>query len=205
MSPGGGQIIKRIADIILTSLLLIGLSPLLLGIALVVALAMGRPVIFRQRRPGLHGRLFSMYKFRTMTDARDAQGTLLSDAARLTALGRFMRRTSFDELPEFFNVLKGDMSLIGPRPLLPEYLERYTSEQARRHEVKPGISGWAQVNGRNALSWEDKFAMDVWYVDHRTWWLDLKIFFLTIRKIVQREGISAAGEVTMAPFTGTEE
>ena len=171
---------------------------------LVIGFSMGIPIIFRQCRPGQHGKLFHMYKFRTMTNALDSQGNLLPDAERLTKLGRFLRSTSLDEFPEFINVLQGEMSLVGPRPLLPEYLDRYTPYQARRHEVKPGITGWAQVNGRNALSWEEKFDLDVWYVDHQSFWLDLKILFLTIGKVVYREGISQAGEATMLPFMGTE-
>jgi len=201
-TTGDRTIIKRIFDIIISSVLLIVLSPVLLLLAVVIAITMGRPVIFSQLRPGLHGNLFAMYKFRTMTNAKDAQGKFLPDAVRLTALGRFLRSTSLDEFPEFYNVLKGEMSLIGPRPLLPEYLARYTPRQARRHEVLPGITGWAQINGRNTISWEDKFEMDVWYVDHRTFWLDMQIFFLTIYKIVRREGISSKGEATMQVFTG---
>ncbi len=158
--------------------------------------------MFRQQRPGLHGRPFLLLKFRTMTDARDASGTLLPDAARLTAFGRFLRAASLDELPELLNVLKGDMSLVGPRPLLMQYLGRYTPEQARRHEVRPGITGWAQVNGRNAISWEEKFRLDVWYVDHQSLWLDIRIIAMTIGKILKREGISHPGQATMEEFTG---
>jgi lipopolysaccharide/colanic/teichoic acid biosynthesis glycosyltransferase len=165
---------------------------------------LGSPVFFRQTRPGLHGRPFEMVKFRTMTDARGDDGNLLSDAERLTAFGRFLRASSLDELPELWNVLKGDMSLVGPRPLLMEYLPLYSPEQARRHEVRPGITGWAQVNGRNALSWDDKFKLDVWYVDHRSLWLDVKILWLTVKKVLVREGISAAGEATMSKFTGSK-
>jgi len=164
---------------------------------------MGRPVLFKQMRPGLNGKPFYMYKFRTMTYERDEQGTLLSDELRLTGLGRFLRSTSLDELPELFNILKGDMSLVGPRPLLMQYLDRYTPEQARRHEVKPGITGWAQVNGRNAISWEEKFALDVWYVDNCSLWLDMKILLMTLVKVFKREGISAAGEATMPEFMGS--
>jgi sugar transferase EpsL len=158
--------------------------------------------LFRQRRPGLHGQIFTIIKFRTMTDVRDAQGNLLSDAERLTRFGRFLRSTSLDELPELWNVLRGDMSLVGPRPLLMQYLPRYTPEQARRHEVRPGVTGWAQVNGRNALSWEQKFALDVWYVDHVSLRLDAKIIALTVWKILQREGISQPGQATMEEFQG---
>jgi len=179
---------------------LLFLAPFLLALAFLVRLKLGAPVLFRQQRPGLHGKPFTLYKFRTMTDARDAQGALLPDAQRLTPFGRFLRSTSLDELPEFFNVLKGDMSLVGPRPLLMQYLDRYTPEQARRHEVRPGISGWAQVNGRNALTWEEKFALDVWYVDHVSLWLDLKIIALTVWKLLTREGITHPGEATMAEF-----
>jgi len=179
------------------------LSPLLGLIALVVRLTMGSPVLFRQQRPGLHGQPFTLHKFRTMTDARDAQGNLLPDAERLTPLGRFLRSTSLDELPEVFNVLRGDMSLVGPRPLLMQYLDRYTPEQMRRHEVKPGITGWAQVNGRNAVTWEQKFALDVWYVDHRSLGLDLKILALTLWKILKREGISQPSQAAMEEFMGS--
>ncbi len=160
----------------------------------------GAPVLFRQARPGLRGRPFTIYKFRTMTDKRGERGELLPDGERLTRLGRFLRKTSLDELPELFNVLKGDMSIVGPRPLLMQYLDLYTPEQARRHEVKPGITGWAQVNGRNAISWEDKFKLDVWYVDHQSFWLDLTIIFMTVWKILKREGISQPGQATMEEF-----
>lgn len=187
-----------------------GLTLLMLGIPLVVVAAlvrarMGSPVFFRQVRPGLHGRPFDMIKFRTMTDKRGSDGQLLPDHLRLTKLGRFMRSTSLDELPELWNVLKGDMSLVGPRPLLMEYLPLYTPEQARRHEVRPGITGWAQVNGRNALSWEEKFALDVWYVDNQSLWLDIKILGRTVIKVIKREGISASGQATMPRFFGSKE
>ena len=195
--------LKRAFDLVVSLLALILLSPLLGLLALLVRLRLGAPVLFRQLRPGLHGRPFTLYKFRTMTDARDAQGALLPDAERLTPLGRFLRSTSLDELPELFNVLKGEMSLVGPRPLLMEYLPRYTPEQLRRHEVRPGITGWAQVNGRNALSWEEKFALDVWYVEHHSFWLDLKILVLTTGKIINREGISQPGHATMEEFRGS--
>lgn len=164
----------------------------------------GSPALFIQLRPGKNGRPFRMIKFRTMTDARDAQGNLLPDAARLTPFGRFLRSTSLDELPELWNVLKGDMSLVGPRPLLMEYLPLYSPEQARRHEVRPGITGWAQINGRNAISWEEKFALDVWYVDNRSFWLDLKILFLTVKRVLVRDGISHGEEATMPKFSGSE-
>jgi sugar transferase EpsL len=194
---------KRALDLALTIPALIVLSPVLLLIALSVRLTLGAPILFRQMRPGLYGKPFTLYKFRTMTDARDAQGNLLPDAARLTPFGRFLRATSLDELPELWNVLKGDMSLVGPRPLLMQYLDRYTPEQARRHEVRPGITGWAQVNGRNALTWEQKFALDVWYVDHLSFGLDLKIIALTLWKILKREGISQPGQATMGEFLGS--
>ncbi|GAA6754968.1 sugar transferase [Thermus thalpophilus] len=197
--------LKRALDVIGASFALLVFGPVMLYIALRIWREMGRPVLFRQVRPGLHGRPFVMYKFRTMTDERDAEGNLLPDEKRLTPLGRFLREHSLDELPEFINVLKGEMSLVGPRPLLMEYLERYTPEQARRHEVKPGITGWAQVNGRNALSWEEKFKLDVWYVDNWTIWLDLKILWLTLVKVLRREGISAPGHATMPEFKGHRE
>ncbi|MCW8842933.1 MAG: sugar transferase [Rhodobacteraceae bacterium] len=193
---------KRVLDIIGATFGLLLFSPLLLFIALKIRSQMGAPVLFRQTRPGRDGKPFQMVKFRTMRDAVDADGTTLPDSERLTRLGQFLRSSSLDELPELWNVLKGDMSLVGPRPLLMEYLPLYSREQARRHEVRPGVTGWAQINGRNAISWEEKFALDVWYVDNRTLWLDLKIIWLTIRKVVKREGISAAGEATMSKFEG---
>jgi len=193
---------KRIVDTLLILLALPLLLPAMLLLAWLVRHKLGSPVFFRQTRPGLQGRPFNMVKFRTMTDARGPDGRLLPDADRLTAFGRFLRASSLDELPELWNVLKGDMSLVGPRPLLMEYLPLYSPEQARRHEARPGITGWAQVNGRNALSWEDKFKLDVWYLDHRSLWLDIKILWLTVRKVLMREGISAAGEATMSKFTG---
>lgn len=193
---------KRLFDLLaaLLALLLLAL-PLLLLIWL-VRRKLGSPVFFHQVRPGLDGKPFEMVKFRTMTDERGPDGQLLPDAVRLTPFGRFLRSTSLDELPELWNVLKGDMSLVGPRPLLMEYLPLYTSEQARRHEVRPGVTGWAQVNGRNAISWEEKFELDVWYVDHQSLWLDIKILWLTVKKVLVRDGISAAGEATMSKFTG---
>lgn len=193
---------KRLFDIVLTAPALILLLPILLIISLFARIKHGSPVLFRQQRPGLHGKPFTLYKFRTMTNARDADGNLLPDADRLTNFGRFLRRTSLDELPELINVLKGDMSLVGPRPLLMQYLDRYTPEQARRHEVRPGITGWAQINGRNAVSWEEKFRLDVWYVDNVSLWLDLKILILTVWKVLRREGISQAGYATMPEFLG---
>ena len=193
---------KRIIDILGASLGLLLFSPILAIVAYKIGREMGSPVLFRQTRPGRHGKPFQMIKFRTMPDAIDASGRPLPDAERLTKLGRFLRSSSLDELPELWNVLKGDMSLVGPRPLLMEYLPLYSPEQARRHEVRPGVTGWAQVNGRNAISWYEKFALDVWYVDNRSLWLDLKIIWLTIRKVIKRDGISAAGEATMSKFTG---
>jgi lipopolysaccharide/colanic/teichoic acid biosynthesis glycosyltransferase len=194
---------KRVLDILLAAILLIFLLPLFIILAGLCSLRYGSPVLFRQQRPGLHGQPFIMYKFRTMSDKRDEQGRLLPDAQRLTAWGRYMRAASLDELPELWNVLRGDMSLVGPRPLLMEYLPLYSSEQARRHEVRPGITGWAQINGRNALTWAEKFKLDVWYVDNRSLWLDLKILLLTVKKVFGREDISAAGEATMTKFTGS--
>ncbi len=188
---------KRGFDVLCAFFGLLLLSPFLLVLAALVLVFMGRPVFFTQSRPGRHGRSFAILKFRTMKVGDDG------DAQRLTRLGRFLRATSLDELPELWNVLKGDMSLVGPRPLLEEYLPLYTPEQGRRHEVRPGITGWAQVNGRNALTWERKFELDVWYVEHRSFWLDLKILFLTAWKVIARQGISAPGDETMPRFTGT--
>jgi lipopolysaccharide/colanic/teichoic acid biosynthesis glycosyltransferase len=196
---------KRLFDVVVASLVLFLASPLLLFGALLVSFSMGRPVLFRQIRPGYRGHPFMLYKFRTMRDTFDANGQPLSDAERLTRWGMLLRRTSIDELPQLMNVLKGDMSIVGPRPLLMEYLPLYSPEQMRRHEVKPGITGWAQVNGRNALRWEERFRLDVWYVDHRSFWVDMKILLLTIRKVLVREGISAAGDATMPKFTGSRE
>jgi lipopolysaccharide/colanic/teichoic acid biosynthesis glycosyltransferase len=195
---------KRLFDLVAASLALLLMSLPLLGLAWLIRRKLGSPVLFRQVRPGLHGRPFTMVKFRTMTDERGPDGALLPDAQRLTPFGRFLRASSLDELPELWNVLRGEMSLVGPRPLLMEYLLLYSQEQARRHEVRPGITGWAQVNGRNAISWADKFALDVWYVDHRSLWLDVKILWRTVRKVLVRDGISAAGEATMPAFTGSK-
>lgn len=203
LKPTGIPLLKRLLDLVLTALGLIVLSPLLLILALVVRYNHGSPVLFRQQRPGYKGRLFWIYKFRTMTDARDERGELLPDAERLTRLGRFMRTTSLDELPELFNVLHGEMSWVGPRPLLVQYLERYSPEQARRHDVLPGITGWAQINGRNVLTWEDKFRLDVWYVDNWSLWLDLKILAQTVWKVLKREGISQPGHATAQEFMGS--
>jgi len=198
-------IIKRLIDIFVSVFLLIILSPFLGIISLVIFVTMGPPVIYKQTRAGFKGKPFTIYKFRTMTNEKDEYGNLLPDEKRLTKIGKFLRSASLDELPELFNVLKGDMSLVGPRPLLMEYLNYYTEEQMRRHDVKPGITGWAQVNGRNSLSWEEKFKLDVWYVDNWSLWLDFKILFLTLIKVIKREGISAKGCATMPKFTGSKD
>lgn len=195
--------IKRLFDVLVAGVVLVLLSPLFLFGIFIVQLTMGSPVLFSQLRPGFKGRPFKLYKFRTMREAFDASGQSLPDAERLTRWGSFLRRSSIDELPQLLNVLLGNMSIVGPRPLLMEYLPLYSPEQMRRHAVKPGITGWAQVNGRNALSWEEKFNLDVWYVDNKSLWLDLKIIFLTVKKVLVREGISAVGEVTMSKFTGS--
>ena len=197
------QTLKSLADRLAALLAVLLLLPLLLVAALLVRWRLGSPVLFRQQRPGYRERSFWLLKFRTMTDERDAAGALLPDAQRLTSFGRWLRASSIDELPELINILRGEMSFIGPRPLLMQYLPLYSPVQARRHDVKPGFSGWAQINGRNALSWEEKFRLDVWYVDHQSFWLDLRIFLITIWTVIRREGISAAGEATMAPFTGS--
>ncbi|MGD1041778.1 MAG: sugar transferase [Sedimentisphaerales bacterium] len=195
--------VKRLFDIITSAAGLIVISPLLVVLAVLVRLKLGYPILFCQQRPGLGGKTFVIYKFRTMTDQCDASGNLLPDSQRLPAFGRFLRSTSFDELPELLNVLKGDMSIVGPRPLMMRYLSRYTTEQARRHEVKPGITGWAQINGRNAISWEDKFKLDVWYVDNWTLWLDMKIILKSVWMVITREGITQQGRATMDEFIGT--
>jgi sugar transferase EpsL len=200
--PPGVPVAKRLFDLLLTSLGLLIISPLLLVLSLSVLLAHGAPVLFKQKRPGYRCQPFMNYKFRTMTDARDEKGSLLPDAERLTRLGRFLRATSLDELPELFNVLRGEMSLVGPRPLLMQYLDRYNAEQRRRQDVLPGMTGWAQINGRNALTWDEKFRLDVWYVDHWSFWLDLKILFLTPWKVFKREGISQPGHATTEEFKG---
>lgn len=194
---------KRLFDLAVSCVALVILSPLLAVVWLLVRLRIGKPAIFRQARPGFGGRTFQILKFRTMDDARDQSGALLPDDERLTPLGVFLRSTSLDELPTLINIIRGEMSLVGPRPLLPEYLSLYSPRQARRHEVRPGLTGWAQVNGRNALSWEDKFELDVWYVDHRSFVLDLRIILLTIGKVLRREDISAANAATMPRFTGS--
>lgn len=196
--------LKRFFDFTASAIGLLCLLPVLLILALLIRRKLGSPVLFSQIRPGKDGRPFRMVKFRSMTDARDTDGNLLPDADRLPPFGRFLRSSSLDELPELWNVLKGDMSLVGPRPLLMDYLPLYSLEQYRRHEVRPGITGWAQVNGRNAIGWEQKFAYDVWYVDNRSLWLDIRILLLTLKKVFIRDGISAQGEATMPRFTGTQ-
>ena len=194
--------LKRLFDFLVSLIGLLLLWPLLLTVAVLIRIKLGSPIFFRQQRPGLHETPFFVYKFRTMRNSVDADGVMLSDDQRMTKLGTFLRTTSLDELPELWNVLKGEMSLVGPRPLLMEYLPLYTAEQARRHEVKPGITGWAQVNGRNSISWEEKFELDVWYVDHQSVWLDLKILYLTFAKVVAAEGITQLGKVTADAFRG---
>lgn len=195
---------KRFLDLFISSIALTALAIPLALIAALVRVKLGSPILFRQVRPGIHGRPFEMVKFRTMTEGVDSSGRMLSDEERLTSFGRWLRATSLDELPELWNVFRGEMSLVGPRPLLMAYLPLYTSQQARRHEVRPGITGWAQVNGRNALDWQQKFELDVWYVDHRSVRLDIRILWMTLRSVIRREGISAAGEATMPAFTGNE-
>ena len=199
---GVRKLSKRTFDIALAAVLLVILSPLFLAVAAVVRVSLGRPVLFRQRRPGWHERPFTMLKFRTMTDDRDAAGCVRSDADRLTRVGRLLRRTSLDELPELINVIRGEMSLVGPRPLLMEYLPRYTPEQHRRHDARPGITGWTQVNGRNALTWDDKFRLDLWYVDHQSMWLDLRILARTLGYVLRGTGVQQPGSATMEPFRG---
>jgi sugar transferase EpsL len=194
--------IKRLFDLIFASIALLLLSPLLLVLAMLVRYKLGAPILFRQPRPGLNGHIFCMYKFRSMNEQKDEQLALLPDEIRLTHFGKNLRSTSLDELPGLWSVLKGDMSLVGPRPLLVEYLPLYSPEQNRRHSVKPGITGWAQINGRNSISWQEKFKLDVWYVDNRTLWLDMKIMMLTAKKVLFRANISSEGEVTMPKFTG---
>ena len=197
--------IKRLIDIIVAAAALLLLSPVLLVLAVLIRLRLGSPVLFRQQRPGRHGRPFMMLKFRSMTDERDSTGELRPDAERLTPFGRWLRATSLDELPELINVLRGDMSLVGPRPLLMEYLPLYNDRQRRRHEVRPGVTGWAQVNGRNAISWPEKFELDVWYVEHRSLWLDIRILWLTVMAVLRRSGIEHQGEATMPRFTGNND
>lgn len=195
---------KRLFDFLVSLTALILLSPIIAIVAWKIRKNLGSPVLFRQTRPGLNGQPFEMIKFRTMKDAVDANGNPLPDSERMTPFGDKLRNSSIDELPELWNVLKGEMSLVGPRPLLMQYLPLYSKEQSRRHEVRPGVTGWAQINGRNAISWEDKFKLDVWYVDNRSFWLDFKILLLTVKKVFVKEGISADGHVTIAPFTGQE-
>lgn len=198
------KVIKRLFDIVLSGAAIVVASPVLGVLYVLVAAKLGTPVLFKQERPGYKGKIFRLYKFRTMTDERDEKGELLPDEKRLTAFGKKLRSTSLDELPEFFNILKGDMSFVGPRPLLVQYLPLYNEEQARRHDVLPGLTGWAQVNGRNAISWEEKFRYDVEYVDRVSFLFDLKIIFMTVKSVLKREGISQQGEATMEYFTGTE-
>ncbi len=194
--------LKRLFDIVVSFLGLLSLSPVIAIVAWQISRKMGSPVLFRQVRPGLNGKPFEMVKFRTMKDAIDAAGNPLPDSERLTSFGHFLRSSSLDELPELWNVLKGDMSLVGPRPLLMEYLPLYSAEQYRRHDARPGVTGWAQINGRNALGWDEKFKLDIWYVDNQSLWLDIKILLLTVKKVLVRDGISAEGEATMSKFTG---
>ncbi len=196
---------KRLFDVILAAVSAVILSPLLLVLAVLVRVFIGQPVLFWQQRPGLKGRPFRILKFRTMTDARDTAGASLADADRLTPFGRWLRSLSLDELPELYNILRGEMSFVGPRPLLMEYLPRYSPEQMRRHSVIPGLTGWAQVNGRNIISWQDRFKLDVWYVDHQSFWLDARILLLTAWKVLTREGINQPGEATRGYFTGNED
>ena len=202
--PYMNKIIKSLIDKICSALALLIFAPIIIILSIIVARKLGKPVLFKQQRPGLHGNIFEMLKFRSMLDANDEQGQPLSDSERLTPFGSKLRNSSLDELPGLWSVLKGDMSLVGPRPLLVEYLPLYSKEQARRHEVKPGITGWAQVNGRNAISWQEKFELDVWYVNNQSFWLDIKILFLTIKKVFKQADISADGEATMTKFTGNK-
>lgn len=195
---------KRLFDIAVSFLVLVILSPVILSTAILIRFKIGSPVLFKQERPGLKGKSFHVYKFRSMTDEKDENGTLLPDAIRLTSFGKLIRKFSLDELPQLINVSKGDMSFVGPRPLLMEYLELYNERQKKRHNVRPGITGWAQVNGRNAISWEQKFEYDVWYVENRTFWLDIKILFMTVMKVFKSEGISQAGQATMKKFEGSK-
>jgi sugar transferase EpsL len=196
---------KRLMDLILSIVALVVLSPVIAIVALLVAVNLGTPVVFKQLRPGYKGKPFTIYKFRTMLEAFDAQGKSLPDSERLTSFGKFLRSSSLDELPELWNVFKGEMSLVGPRPLRMDYLPRYSAEQARRHDVLPGVTGWAQINGRNAISWNEKFRLDVWYVDHHSRALDIKILWLTVLKVFKRDGISAEGHATMPDFMGSEQ
>lgn len=197
--------LKRIFDVISAGVAIVLLSPVILGLALLIRRKLGSPIIFRQVRPGLAGKPFEMIKFRTMKDSVDSSGASLPDAERLGPFGRLLRSSSLDELPELWNVLKGEMSLVGPRPLLMEYLPLYSANEFRRHEVRPGITGWAQVNGRNSLGWKEKFELDLWYVENKNFWLDLKILFLTVKKVIKRDGVSAEGEATMSKFKGRQQ
>ncbi|WP_281277081.1 sugar transferase [Siminovitchia terrae] len=194
--------VKRVVDVLGATFLVILFSPILLIIAIAIFVSDGAPIHFKQTRPGLHGKPFIIYKFRTMNDIRDENGQMLPGKFRLTKTGKFLRRYSLDELPQLVNVIKGDLSLVGPRPLLMEYLDKYTPDQARRHDVKPGITGWAQVNGRNAISWDEKFHLDIWYVDHQSFWLDIKILLLTTKKVFKKEGIHAQGHYSMERYKG---
>ncbi|ELV8626740.1 sugar transferase [Vibrio cidicii] len=196
-------VLKRASDFILALLACAFFLPIIIIVAILIRIKLGSPILFHQERPGLHGKVFKMYKFRTMTDAKDLHGNLLPNEQRMTKFGNALRATSLDELPGLFNVIKGDMSLVGPRPLLVEYLPLYTEEQARRHEVRPGITGWAQVNGRNAISWEEKFKFDVWYVDNQSFWLDIKVLLLTIKKVIVKDGINNSDNITMPRFKGS--
>ena len=198
-----GRYIKRLLDIIISLPAIIILSPILIVLMIMVRLKLGSPVIFKQERPGLNGKIFTLYKFRTMTDERDSTGKLLPDDVRLTKFGQCLRSTSLDELPELFNILKGDMSIVGPRPLLVQYLPLYNEEQKHRHDVRPGLTGWAQVNGRNAISWEEKFMYDLEYVKNMSFLMDCKVILMTVRKVISREGISSETSATMAPFRGS--
>lgn len=194
---------KRLFDIVFSVAALVAFSPIILGLSLLVLISMGAPVFYRQKRPGLGGKPFEILKFRTMKELRDNRGNYLPDSERMTIIGKFLRGTSLDELPELINIIKGDMSIVGPRPLLMQYLKRYSTEQARRHEVRPGLTGWVQVNGRNTLTWEEKFKLDVWYVDNGTFLLDMKIILMTVKKVLAREGISHEGDATMPEFNPT--
>lgn len=203
ISIAGVIILKRVFDFIISFLLLIIFSPVILIVGILVKVKLGSPILFKQTRPGLHGKPFSLLKFRTMTDEKDENGLLLSDDIRLTVFGKLLRKYSLDELPQFFNVIRGDLSLVGPRPLLMEYLPLYTKEQEKRHQVRPGITGWAQVNGRNSITWEEKFKLDVWYVENRSYLLDLKILFLTLSKVIKSQDINQAGVSTVEKFKGS--
>ena len=200
--PKRTPFVKRLFDLFTACVVVILVFPLMLLVSLIIAIDLGYPIFFRQKRPGYHGEIFTIYKFRTMRDEKDAQGHPLPDADRLTKFGRFLRSSSLDELPELFNIIMGEMSWVGPRPLLVEYLPLYSADQARRHDVLPGITGWAQVHGRNILTWKQKFDLDIWYVDHWSFWLDIKILGMTVVKVLKREGISQPGQATSEPFTG---